>query len=76
MLERLPELEGCPYYFQVTMTSYDPDLEPGVPSKNDVVIPAFQRLSRMIGPERVIWRYDPILLSDHHTIQQMSLFTE
>ena len=54
MLERLPELEGYPYYFQVTMTSYGPDLEPGVPGKNDVVIPAFQALSREIGPERVI----------------------
>ena len=69
MLDRLPELEGYPYYFQVTMTSYGPDLEPGVPGKNDVVIPAFQRLSREIGPERVIWRYDPILLSDRYTLQ-------
>ena len=69
MLERLAELEGFPYYFQITMTSYGADLEPGVPGKNDVVIPAFQRLSRMIGPERVIWRYDPILLSDHYTVR-------
>ena len=69
MLNRLPELEGYPYYFQVTMTSYGPDLEPGVPGKNDVVIPAFQRLSREIGPERVIWRYDPVLLSPKYTIE-------
>lgn len=69
MLERLSELGGYPYYFQITMTSYGADLEPGVPGKNDVVIPAFQRLSRMIGPERVIWRYDPILLSDHYTLR-------
>ena len=69
MLDRLPELEGYPYYFQVTMTSYGPDLEPGVPGKNDVVIPAFQALSREIGPERVIWRYDPVLLSPKYTTE-------
>lgn len=67
MIERLPELKGVPYYFQVTMTSYGKDLEPGVPGKNDALIPAFRRLSRMIGPERVIWRYDPVLLSPVYT---------
>jgi len=44
------------------------DIEPNVPSKNDVIIPAFRDLSRQIGPERVIWRYDPILLTSKYTI--------
>jgi len=33
-----------------------------VPDKNKV-IGAFQTLSREIGPERTLWRYDPILLT-------------
>ena len=69
MLERLGELEGYPCYFQVTMTSCGTDLEPGVPGKNDVIIPAFQALSRKISPEKVIWRYDPILLSPKYTAE-------
>ena len=68
MLDKLSRLEGIPYYIQFTLTSYGRDLEPGLPSKNDVLIPTFQRLSRRIGPERLIWRYDPILLTPQYTV--------
>lgn len=67
MLDRLPLLKDYPYYFQFTLNPYGTDLEPGVPSKQAFVIPAFQQLSRLIGPERVIWRYDPILLTSTYT---------
>lgn len=68
MLDRLSLLKDYPFYFQFTLTAYAQDLEPGVPNKNEVIIPAFQELSRRIGPERVIWRYDPILLTPKYTI--------
>jgi hypothetical protein len=68
MMLRLDELNAYTYYFQFTLTSYGKDIEPGVPAKNSEVIPAFQRLSDKIGPERVIWRYDPILLSEKYTL--------
>ena len=67
MLERLPALEPYPYCFQFTLTAYGRDVEPGIPSKGEVLVPAFRRLSRAIGPHRVIWRYDPIFLSDSYT---------
>lgn len=67
MLPRLDELRGYPYYFQFTLNAYGPDLECSLPSKNDVLIPAFRALSQKIGPERVIWRYDPILLTARYT---------
>jgi len=67
MLDRLPLLAPYPYYFQFTLTSYGRDLEPGLPSKNDVLVPAFQQLARMLGPDRVIWRYDPIILTPTYT---------
>lgn len=63
MLERLEELKGYDYYFQVTMTSYGKDIEPGVPSKREV-LDTFIDLSKNIGKEKVIWRYDPIILTD------------
>lgn len=67
MLARLGELEEYAYYFQYTLTAYGSDVEPGIPSKRECLIPAFQELSRSIGPERVIWRYDPVFLSSKYT---------
>ena len=69
MLSRLGELEPYPYYFQFTLTAYGRDVEPNLPGKNGVLIPAFQELSRMAGRERVVWRYDPIFLSDKYTVE-------
>lgn len=56
------------YYFQFTLNSYGTDVETNVPSKNNVVIPAFQKLSSQIGKERVVWRYDPILFTEKYTM--------
>jgi len=69
MLERLFLLAPYTYYFQFTLTSYGKDMEPGVPSKSSGIIPVFQRLADVIGPDRVIWRYDPILFSDRYTAE-------
>lgn len=67
MLERLGELEPYSYYFQFTLTGYGQDIEPGVPDKRENVISTFQRLSKTVGPCRVIWRYDPILFTPVYT---------
>ena len=69
MLSRLDELKEYRYYFQFTLTGYGRDIEYNVPHKREQMIPIFQQLSDKIGPERVVWRYDPILLSDHYTIE-------
>ena len=68
MMERLSVLNrlGYPYYFQFTLTPYGTDVEPGVPHKNELVR-TFRELSCRLGPERVIWRYDPVLLSPSYT---------
>lgn len=52
MLNRLSELERYNYYFQFTLTAYDKDVEPNIPSKNNIIIPAFQQLSKSLGRER------------------------
>lgn len=68
MLARLNELRDYPFYFQCTATAYGTDLEVHVPDKDRTVLPAMRRLAEMIGPERVIWRYDPVLLSPKYTV--------
>lgn len=69
MLPLLPELAAYMYYFQFTLNAYGRDVEAHVPSKADVMIPAFQDLARRLGPERVVWRYDPIFLTPHYTAE-------
>lgn len=61
-LEKLEYLKDYTYYFQFTLNPYDTDLEPNLPDKN-VLIDTFIRLSDIIGPKRVIWRYDPIIIT-------------
>jgi hypothetical protein len=62
-MRHLPELEapGFPFYFQVTLTPYGTDLEPGLPAR-DSLVRGFLELSARLGPQRVLWRYDPVLL--------------
>ncbi len=65
LLPHLPELDerGYRYYFQFTLTGYPARLEPGLPQP-ERLLDAFLSLSRQVGPDRVLWRYDPILLCD------------
>ncbi|MDR1247317.1 MAG: DUF1848 domain-containing protein [Clostridiales Family XIII bacterium] len=69
MLDRLGELKDYMYYFQFTITSYGKDVEPNLPNKPDVIISAFKKLSEMIGVDRVIWRYDPILINAKYSME-------
>jgi DNA repair photolyase len=61
----LDELDkrGYRYYFQFTLTGYPKLLEPSVPPVYELLT-TFRTLSQRIGPEKVIWRFDPITLSD------------
>ena len=69
MLDKPSRLEGFPYCFQFTLNAYGRDMETSLPSKRDVLVPVFQALSRQIGPERVIWRYDPIILTPKYSTE-------
>lgn len=65
LLGRLDELDtlGYRYYFQFTLTGYPKLLEPSAPPVTEQ-LSTFKALATKIGPERVIWRFDPITLSD------------
>lgn len=71
-LPLLPWLEAFdpyPYYFQFTLTGYGRDVEPGIPDKDTVLVPAFRQLARRLGPGRLVWRYDPIFLTRRYTLE-------
>lgn len=67
MLDKLEQLNDYKYYFQFTLTGYGKDMESGLPHKKDKMIPIFKRLSEMIGKEKVIWRYDPIVITETYS---------
>lgn len=61
----LPELDrrGIHYYFQVTLNDYMQDgFEPNVPPVARRV-ETFIKLSLLIGKEKVIWRFDPLIMT-------------
>lgn len=65
ILPYLHELDerGIHYYFQVTLNDYiNEGFEPNVPSVDERV-ETFRQLSQMIGKERVIWRFDPLIIT-------------
>jgi len=61
-MKNLDKLKDYNFYFQFTLNSYDKTVEVNVPEKK-LLIDTFVELSQEIGKERVIWRYDPILLT-------------
>lgn len=65
LIPYLKELDerGIHYYFQFTLNDYDKEkFEPNVPSL-DKRIQTFKELSNLIGREKVIWRFDPMIVT-------------
>lgn len=60
----LPKIKQ-PIIFHVTLTPYKNDIEPYVPSKIKV-IENIKKLSKILGKERIIIRYDPIFFSEKY----------
>jgi len=66
-LDKINDL-GYNYYFLFTVTSYDTMIEKNV-GKKAGIIETFLKLSEKIGKEKVIWRYDPILLNQKYNLE-------
>ena len=57
------------YYFQFTLNDYEYEkLEPNIPPLVERIA-TFRELSDTIGKEKVIWRFDPLILSDNLTVE-------
>jgi len=65
ILEHAEELEqrGYCFFVMTTLTSYPALLEPNAPVAETVIL-TMRKLAEKITPDRVIWRYDPIFLSN------------
>ena len=69
----LKELDdiGIHYYFQFTLNDYEQEnLEPNVARLSDR-IDTFKSLSELIGKQKVIWRFDPLILTDKININKL-----
>lgn len=65
------EAKGIHCYFQFTLNDYEQEgLEPNVPPLAQRV-ETFRSLSERIGRKRVIWRYDPLILTDTITVDSL-----
>ena len=59
------------YYFQFTLNDYDKEkLETRVPNVQ-FRIETFQQLAERIGKEKVIWRFDPLILTDKIGVDEL-----
>ncbi|WP_177566377.1 DUF1848 domain-containing protein [uncultured Phascolarctobacterium sp.] len=67
VLKKLKQLDGYVYYFQFTLNAYDTDIEAALPSLQQR-LDTFGRLAEAVGTERVLWRYDPILLNSRYDL--------
>jgi len=69
----LKELDnrGIHYYFQFTLNDYELEgFEPSLP-KLEQRVETFKNLSNLIGKDKVIWRFDPLILSNQLTVMDL-----
>ena len=68
MLDRLGLLRGFAQMWFVTITPYGRDIEPRVPPVREAIA-SFRALSALVGPAAVVWRYDPVLITQKYSAQ-------
>lgn len=70
ILPRLREItDRYRTYFHYTITAYGKDIEPGVPSIDDSIKTLIE-LEKIVGKNRISWRYDPVLLTKDYTVER------
>ncbi len=76
MLQYLDELDrrGLNYYFLYTVNDY-PEYELNVP-RLEKRIAVFRELAERLGPDRVVWRFDPLIVSDRVSAEELLLRIE
>ena len=67
LLPSISALNSHSYYFQYTITPYHADIEAGLANKKTTVIPAFLKFADILGAKRMIWRYDPIIITPRYS---------
>lgn len=67
ILKEIKKIEK-PIIFHITITPYKNDIEPNVPPKG-LIIQSVKKLSKIIGIDNVIVRYDPVFLSAKYNLE-------
>ena len=57
-----------PIIFHITLTPYKKNIEPNVPNKK-IVIEGIKKLSKILGKENVVIRYDPVFLNEEYNLE-------
>ncbi len=65
-MQDLDKLSSYKYYFQYTFNNYEKNLEPRLPNF-EITVKNFNYIANKIGTKRLIWRYDPIIITDKMT---------
>jgi DNA repair photolyase len=68
ILSKLYKLANYSFYFQFTLNPYGQRLEPNLPQISEL-LSTFISLSKILGRNRIIWRYDPIILTDEYNFK-------
>lgn len=63
MFRKMDDLSNYIYYFQYTLNPYGRKIEKYVPGFEESII-NFKVLSEKVGPNRMIWRYDPVFFTN------------
>ena len=66
IIDYLPKIDK-PIIFFVTLTPYKKDIEPNVIDKK-LIIEGIKKISKIVGINNMIVRYDPILINDKYDI--------
>lgn len=68
MMAKLKELDPYPFYIQYTVNHYGPEMESRLPELEQR-LDTFRRLSDLLGPERMVWRYSPIIMGGQYSFE-------
>ncbi|SCZ02963.1 DUF1848 domain-containing protein [Alkaliphilus peptidifermentans] len=71
IIPHLKEIDnkGISYYFSFTVNDYEEEGFEIRVRKLDKRIDTFKRLSEKIGKDKVIWRFDPLIMTDKITVE-------
>ena len=67
LVKNLDKLDDFNQFWFVTINPYGKDIEVNVPS-HKCVISSFEQLSDSLGVNKVSWRYDPIFITEKHSL--------
>lgn len=71
-LDRMHEItDRYRTFFHYTITAYGKDAEPNIPDE-ETRIKTLIALSRMVGKERIVWRFEPVFFSEEYPPERIA----